>query len=364
MGRTRRLRKVLIGIIVFLSLSLFGTGTYAAFLLVVKPITSNVDKIGASTTGNIIEEVTEVEVEAAKPISILLLGVDNRPETGSLNSDVIMVAALNPETKSATVVSLPRDTHMTPNKGLPARKANYYYPYFHNKDKLTAYKNTRELMGDFFEVPIDAAVSVDFEGFRRMVDELGGVDVNVSKDMRYVDKADGTNINLRKGQQTLSGKQALDYVRYRKSNNNLTAESSDTERNLRQHEVIDQMVSKVFSFGGVMKLDKLINIAGDHVETDIPSSKLMEFFQKYISIDRSKIKYIGLEGEWISPYVELSDQEIENARDALKATLAGTPIKDTTATDAGTTDTTKRDTTTRDTGSSTSSSSSPSPKKR
>jgi polyisoprenyl-teichoic acid--peptidoglycan teichoic acid transferase len=322
MQRSKKLRRILSSIIVFLSLSLFGTGTYAAYLMVVKPIASSVDKIGATTTGKVKEEVTEVEVEAAKPISLLLLGVDNRPETGSLNSDIIMVATLNPDTKSATVVSLPRDAHMRPGKGLPSRKANYYYPYFHNKDKLTAFKNTRELYGNFFEVPIDAAVSVDFEGFRRMVDELGGIEVDVSQDMRYVDKADGTNINLRKGKQTLNGKQTLDYVRYRKSNMG-TADSSDTERNKRQHEVINQMFDKVLSFGGVMKLNKLVEIAGDHVQTDIPSSKLMDFFTQYITINPSKIQFISLEGEWRSPYIELTEEEIELARQALKDTLEG-----------------------------------------
>jgi len=322
MGQSRKLRKTLRGIVIFLSLSLFGSGSYAAYLMIIKPITTTVDKIGASTTGKVIDEVTDVEVEAVKPISLLLLGIDNRPESGSLNSDIIMVATLNPETKSATIVSLPRDSHLTPGKGLPSRKANYYYPYFHNKDKLTAYKHTRDLFGDFFHIPIDAAVSVDFDGFRRVVDELGGIDIDVPMDMRYVDKADGTNINLRKGPQTLNGKQALDYVRYRKSNMG-TAESSDTERNKRQHEVIDKMLGKVFSLGGVMKLNKLMEIAGDHVQTDIPASKLLDFFQKYIGIDRSKIQYISLEGEWISPFIELSQEEINQARQALNDTLEG-----------------------------------------
>jgi anionic cell wall polymer biosynthesis LytR-Cps2A-Psr (LCP) family protein len=172
-------------------------------------------------------------------------------------------------------------------------------------------------------VPIDAAVTIDFDGFRKVIDELNGITVNVSMNMRYVDKEDGTDINLKKGVQKLSGKQALDYVRYRKSNAG-TAESNDYERNERQHEVIDQMIGKVLTLGGVMKLGQLMDVVGDHVKTDIPSSKLKDFFAKYIGIDRNKIEYISLSGEWVSPYVELKQEDIENARDKLKAQLDGT----------------------------------------
>lgn len=323
MGQSTSLRKTLIGVVIFLSVALLATSIYLGVLFVKGKVTKNLDKIGAPPSEINEQDNTDskVVVEVTEPISILLLGIDNRPETGSMNTDVIMVATLNPERKSATIVSIPRDTHIRPeDQGLPSRKANYYYPHFHLMDKDTAYYETKKLFGEYLDIKIDAAVTVDFEGFRRMVDELGGVDIDVPMDMRYIDTEDGTNINLRKGFQTLNGKEALDYVRYRKSNNG-TAESNDQERNKRQHEVIDQMVGKIFTLGGVMKIGSLLDIAGDHVKTDIPANQLMDFIQKYIGIDRDKIEYISLEGEWISPFVEIDEDELEEARKALKAQL-------------------------------------------
>lgn len=323
MGQSTSLRKTLIGVVIFLSVALLATSIYLGVLFVKGKVTKNLDKIGAPPSEINEQDNTDskVVVEVTEPISILLLGIDNRPETGSMNTDVIMVATLNPERKSATIVSIPRDTHIRPeDQGLPSRKANYYYPHFHLTDKDTAYYETKKLFGEYLDIKIDAAVTVDFEGFRRMVDELGGVDIDVPMDMRYIDTEDGTNINLRKGFQTLNGKEALDYVRYRKSNNG-TAESNDQERNKRQHEVIDQMVGKIFTLGGVMKIGSLLDIAGDHVKTDIPANQLMDFIQKYIGIDRDKIEYISLEGEWISPFVEIDEDELEEARKALKAQL-------------------------------------------
>lgn len=322
MGQSTSLRRTLIGVVIFLSVALLATSIYLGVVFFKGKVTRNIDKIGAPASEiNEQNEESKVVVEVTKPISILLLGIDNRQETGSMNTDVIMVATLNPERKSATIVSIPRDTHITPqDRNLPSRKANYYFPHFYLSNKDTAYHETKKLLGEYLDVKIDAAVTVDFEGFRRMVDELGGVDIDVPMDMRYIDNEDGTNINLRKGFQTLNGKEALDYVRYRKSNNG-TAESNDTERNKRQHEVIDQMVGKIFTLGGVLKIGNLLDIAGDHVKTDIPANQLMDFIQKYITIDRHKIEYISLEGEWISPFIEIEEEELEEARKALRAQL-------------------------------------------
>ncbi|MCR8641616.1 LCP family protein [Paenibacillus sp. N1-5-1-14] len=317
--RSSKTRKALWIILTTLLIAVMGMGSWAGYLYYKgNELVGKISTVGPDESG---KEVTTTAVEPAKPITLLLMGIDFRKETGSLNSDVIMVASLNPETKSATIVSLPRDFQMKPkDRNLQSRKANYYYPHFYLQDKLTAFSNTKKLFSEFLQVPIDAAVTIDFDGFRKVIDELGGVDVNVSMDMRYVDEEDGTNINLKKGQQKLNGKQALDYVRYRKSNMG-TDGTTDYDRNMRQQEVIHQVMEKVMSLGGVMKLGQLMDVAGDSIRTDIPGKQLMGFFQKYIGIDRSQIDFIGLEGEWESPFIILTQEEIDLARLSLKTEL-------------------------------------------
>jgi polyisoprenyl-teichoic acid--peptidoglycan teichoic acid transferase len=324
MGRKLALKRVLIGVLAALVVAIVGTASYGVYLYA--KANKTVEKIGASSTEN--EEVTETPVEAAKPITMLLLGIDNRKATGSMNTDVIMLASLNPEQKSASIVSLPRDTKMMPSGWREPEKANYFYAYYYNKDKTTVLKNTKKVFSEFFGVPIDAAVTVDFEGFRKAIDELGGITVNVEHDMRYVDKFDGTDINLKKGTQTVNGKQALDYIRYRKSNPQYkTPESSDLKRNERQQEVINQMVSKVFTLGGVMKLGQLMDVVGDHAKTDIPSNILLDFFEKYIGIDLNKIEYVSLVGDWDGEkFIIVEPEEILRGGNALRQQI-GLPIE-------------------------------------
>jgi len=265
------------------------------------------------------EVVPEASMARTKPLSFLLLGVDFRKETASMNSDVIMAVTVNPERKSATIVSLPRDLHMDP-KGLPERKANYYYPYFYNQDKNTAFTETKKTFGDFFGFNFDYMATIDFHAFEQTVDALGGLTIDVDMDMRYVDNEDGTDINLKKGTQLLNGKQALDFVRYRKSNRN-TEESSDTERNMRQQQVIDKTLEKLKSFGGVLKMTEIMQKVGDGIKTDIPSVQIRDLLSTYFNINRENIQFVHLEGDWVSPYIEVSDEDLDNARSALRQQL-------------------------------------------
>ncbi|SFL66693.1 transcriptional attenuator, LytR family [Paenibacillus sp. 1_12] len=267
------------------------------------------------------------ESAKVKPLTLLLMGIDYRPETGSLNSDVIMVVTLNPDKKSATLVSLPRDLQLDP-KGLEARKANYYYPHFMLKDKETAFANTKQIFSDLLGIPIDYAVTVDFDGFRKVVDLMGGLTIDIDMDMRYVDDEDGTDINLKKGTALLDGKKVLDFVRYRKSNRN-TEESSDLERNQRQQQVLNELLSSLKSVDGVTKLGTIIGTLGDHIRTDVPASQLRDFLRTYYDISPENVQYMPLDGEWISPYIVVSDEELNKARNALKMQLNGGGLTDT-----------------------------------
>ena len=294
---------VLIGVV--------SVGIYATVLY--KDASEVIEKIGTP------ELVAEAESAKVKPLTLLLMGIDHRVDTGSLNSDVIMVVSVNPNTQSATLVSIPRDTQLSP-KGLPERKANYYYPYFYNMNKEEAFAKTKSVFSEVLGVPIDYAITIDFEGFRQAVDVLGGLTINVDMDMRYVDDEDGTNINLKKGISKLNGKQTLDFVRYRKSNMN-TQESSDFERNARQQQVLNEMLKSVKSAGGITKLSQMIETVGNHMNTDVPSSQIRDMIRTYFNMNPSNINYVHLEGEWESPYVVVKKEELQKASEALKQQL-------------------------------------------
>ncbi|WP_419889490.1 LCP family protein [Paenibacillus xylanexedens] len=261
-----------------------------------------------------------------KPITMLLLGTDNRPETGTYLSDVVMVASLNPETKTATIVSLPRDTRIQLD-GYKASKLNSYYPRFKAQEKTTgknAEDQMKEMMGKYLDVDINYTTVLNFQAFRDAVNAVGGVDVTVDKNMCYRDTADGTDINLVAGAQHLDGKAALDFVRYRKSNcNPKTAESNDFDRNKRQNQVLNSMLDQMKSLGGITKISKVIGAVDKNMTTDVESEQMKNFISTYWNISTSDVHYTPVTGEWRSPYVYINESELANAKQALQDTLSG-----------------------------------------
>jgi len=265
-----------------------------------------------------------------KPVGILLLGLDSRPDQSTLNSDVIMVAVMNPVTKKATIVTVPRDSKIELS-GYKSRKANAYYAAFRSnalhQDKLAlseaekkAKLEIRTMFSRYFDIDLSYTATINFQGFIDVVDALGGVEVDVDMDMRYIDNADKTNINLTKGHQKLDGKDALGYVRYRKSNDGKNM-SSDLDRNRRQGEVIGGIVDEMKSFSGIASLGGIIEAMGKNMRIDMPADEVKNFMLTYFRMNRSDVTFIPLEGNWKSPYIHVDKNSLANARAALKAQL-------------------------------------------
>ncbi|SEN10784.1 LCP family protein [Paenibacillus sp. OV219] len=317
------LRRIMV---VFLVL-LIGVAGYLTYIYKVSK-----DALGDITTDAdptiVIPKDQSVKV---KPVTIMLLGVDTRKETGSLNTDVMMVATFNPQSKSAVVVSIPRDS-MIELSGYRVRKANAYYSKFLSnalhedglkkpKAEKQAKQDMRTMFSKYFNIPIDYTATINFQGFVDVVDALGGVDVDVDMDMHYVDNADGTNIDLKKGEQTLKGDDALDFVRYRKSNDG-TNMSSDFDRNKRESQVLGEIADKLKSFSSVTKIAGVIKAVGNNMRMDIPTGEVQNMISTYFGISRSNITFIPLEGVWKSPYVRLNEAKLEEAKSALQSKLA------------------------------------------
>ncbi|OAB44791.1 LCP family protein [Paenibacillus glacialis] len=255
--------------------------------------------------------------ESIKPMIFLIAGIDSREGGGGvMNTDVLMLVSFNPQTHSASLLSLPRDLLLKP-KSLPSRKANYYYAYYYIKDKSEVIPNTKRFFGDLLDLPIDHMVVVNFDSIRQTVDVLGGLKVDVDMDMKYNDSADGTHINLNKGLQTLNGKEVLDFVRYRKSNQG-TQESSDFARNDRQQQVIKQIIDKLGAFQGISQWGNVLDIIGKNVKSDIPESDLQQWIFNFPKIKPNDIRSLHLESRWKSPYVYVEKEELQHALDALR----------------------------------------------
>ncbi|WP_211745460.1 LCP family protein [Paenibacillus sp. Marseille-Q4541] len=264
-----------------------------------------------------------------KPLTMLILGTDYREETKTHLTDVVMVASMNPKTDSVTLVSLPRDT-LIKLDGYSQRKLNSYYPRFKTAEKesgVKAEEEMRVMLSKYLDVNIDYVTVLNFKGFTDAVDALGGVDVNATQNMCYNDTADGTKINITKGPQHLDGDEALDYVRYRKSNcDPQTPASDDFSRNQRQNEVLHSMLDQMKSLGGVTKIGKVVNAVSDNMTTTVESEQMKNFIAAYWDMSKENVNFVPVTGTWNSPYVYINEGELSKAKEALAQELAGNHI--------------------------------------
>ena len=220
-----------------------------------------------------------------QPFLLLILGVDSR-NGESARADAIMLAAINPAKRSASLVSVPRDSYV----GIPGKghdKVNHAMAF--GGPGLV-----KRSLEDFLDIRIDRYVTVDFEGFRRVVDELGGIRVEVKKRMRYSDPSDGTSIDLKPGVQLLSGKEALDYARFRKSD--LGGEDSDYQRIARQQEIIRAIAEEAVSAKALARLYPLLEIAGEHVKTDLTEAEMASLLLSFGTPGDNRVATDTLEG--------------------------------------------------------------------
>lgn len=193
-------------------------------------------------------------------INIAMFGVDARGGETHPRSDTIMILSIDPKTKTAALFSVMRDTYYkVPGYGF--RKINEAFA-------LGGPGLAIDTLKKYLQIQIPYYVKTDFNGFAKIVDSLGGIDMYVEKDMYHYD--DGIyNINLKKGQQHLDGQHALMYVRYR-------SDSSDYVRTERQRHFLTTLASEMKSTNAVVRLpDVLKSVQGD-IETNMTFSDMLK----------------------------------------------------------------------------------------
>ena len=204
-----------------------------------------------------------LDVVAKNRINILVLGVDERADDVG-RSDTSFVVTLDTEAKKITVLSIPRDSRVK-IAGHGWDKFNHAFAF----GGLPLSKSTAEnLLG----VSIHYIVTIDFKGFMRMIDALGGITIDVEKRMRYSDPYDddgGLVIDLYPGVQRLSGKEAIKYVRYRD-------EEGDIGRVARQQKFLKALLKELASPQTVVRLPELAKEFYGAVKTDMPLSKILK----------------------------------------------------------------------------------------
>lgn len=189
--------------------------------------------------------------------NILVLGVDN---TSGHLSDTIMVLHVNPEKRTAAVVSIPRDTLVTiPGRSLDKINAAHAYG---------GVDLALKTVEDFLHIDIPYYIKVDLSEVENIVDQLGGVTVNVEKRMYYIDYAGGLDIDLQPGLQKLNGRQVMGYLRFRHTDN-------DFARIGRQQRFLRELAGQMLSRDNLLKSPTMFLSLLGCIDTNLNSREIL-----------------------------------------------------------------------------------------
>lgn len=193
-------------------------------------------------------------LSAGDPIDVLVLGVDARPEDGSggtaRRSDTIMLVRVLPDSGMIKLLSVPRDLMVEVEPGVEG-KINAAYANGGVSQTISALEN-------YADIPIDRYAIVDFEGFEAMVDDIGGVRLDVEKG----DLPPNARLK-REGVQRVNGRRALLYARYRGT------AGGDLDRIERQQELVAALRSQALRWNGVRRLPRVAVTIEKYVQTDM-----------------------------------------------------------------------------------------------
>jgi len=240
--------------------------------------------------------------------TVMIMGVDERDDDVG-RSDTLMIATLDPKKKQAALLSIPRDTRVK-IKGHGFDKINAAYAY-------GGHKLTQDTVEKFIGVPMDHYVIINIKAFQRIIDALGGIDINVEKRMYYEDPWDddgGLLINLRPGMQHMDGKTAVTYVRYRD-------EEGDIGRIGRQQKFMKAVMDKVTSPAIIPQLPTIIKEVLNSVKTDLSLKQMLEFAGALKDAQQNGLKTDMVPGRGL--YIEGISYWIPDVS-KLRATLADT----------------------------------------
>ena len=224
-----------------------------------------------------------------EPFTMLLMGIDSTDEVleqnAIANGDTLILLTFNPKTLNATMFSIPRDSYVPIAcwSGKPENKITHAAAY--GNDCMIS------TIQDYFDVNIDYYAKINFKGLVKLVDAVGGVEVDVPKVLCTDDSSRGEEICIQPGHQTLNGEQALVYARNRKQLAN-----GDFGRAEHQQEIIMALINKIKTINDVSTFIDILNTVSNSMDTNLTTKQILSFYnvgkdilKKSVSTDTSNL---------------------------------------------------------------------------
>ena len=243
--------------------------------------------------------------ELTRPVNILVLGLKvlTSDIEGSVNknvgyevwensfkglTDTMLLVRFDPQNKKLSVLSIPRDTrtYVEGRGEVKINEANYY------GGPASSAKSVSGLLGG---VGIDRYVTVNIHGIKSLVDALGGITINVPKDMKYTDNSQHLYIDLKAGKQKLNGEQIVHYLLYRHD------DLGDIGRVQRQQLLMRAFVEEQVNVGLLSRLPKILSVIQSHLDTNLSIEELVALAGFATQTDRASVQMLMVPGKFSDP---------------------------------------------------------------
>jgi LCP family protein required for cell wall assembly len=240
------------------------------------------------------------------PINVIVL----IKEASGLNTDTIIIANYNPNSKQTSLLTIPRDTKPSNNAFY---KINSYYSIglkkYENSNGLSltevkhkAAKYTAQSISNVTNIPIDYYIYLEIDTIKEIVDRLGGVYFDIPADLKYTDPAQNLYIDLKKGYQLLDGDKTEQFLRFRKSNSRKLSEwkkyynGSDLKRTEMQIKFVNELIQQKVNLLQLPKLMPIINYTFENVITNISLSDTLSLVNTFTESTKPSMNTFKLHG--------------------------------------------------------------------
>lgn len=219
--------------------------------------------------------------------NILILGVDSNGQDADpfegTRSDTILIVSINPKSKGANIISVPRDSKVFIAHRNGVQKINAAHA-------IGGVQLTKDTIEETFGIKIHNYIVFNTEGIVKFIDALGGIPIYVEKDMRYHDWSGKLHIDLTKGEHMLSGKEAEGFLRYRKD------ALGDIGRTSRQQWFLRAVAQRIKNPEVITKIPEALRIADEYVKSDLSLYQMAEYAAYASKLDLSKVETATLPG--------------------------------------------------------------------
>lgn len=241
----------------------------------------------------------EVKGEEENRINLLLLGVGGRGHEGGQLTDTIMLGSFELTSKKAALISIPRDMSIPAENG-GWQKINNISAYAEALEKGSGGLALASELSKLLEIPINYYLKIDFLGFEKIIDDLGGIEVNIERsfdDFKYpvlgqeeaeVYEERFEHLSFDKGLTKLDGSMALKYARSRQGTN---GEGSDFARAKRQQNIIEAVKNELISTNSLKPkvIVSLIKDLGAHIDTNLDFWEITRLYKNFKDIKKENI---------------------------------------------------------------------------